>query len=83
MSAYDLERAVHIAKAIDALAPEHTGDDVMGLFATDEYELFHFMDESPGHDCFDELRTPGTAYGEWHRRLRVARNDPEVTWPFS
>jgi hypothetical protein len=76
------DRAVALAEAIAALPEDHSSDDVWALFGPDEYEIFHFMDDTPGHECFTGLRDGATSYGEWHRRLRAARNDPEATWPF-
>lgn len=75
-------RAVMIARLIDALPADHTPTDVFAFFGPDDYETFHLMDDYPGDPIFDDLRSPGTAHGEWHRRLRVARNDPDVAWPF-
>lgn len=72
-----VERAAEIASAILDLPVGHTSDDVWSLFDASEYPLFHFMDETPAHECFTGIDR------EWHRRLRVARNDPEATWPFS
>lgn len=75
-----LDRALEIGRAISALTPEEADDheNIVRLFdRRGDFNVFVFMDDSPGDFIFAELRDEGTAYGVWHSRLRRVRNNRE------
>lgn len=80
VSIYD--RAVEIAEALQAFDdvpdPEVTSPiprSWPGCSTPSEGDVFRHMDEQPGSGEFSHLRDGSSAYGRWHRYLRIAHND--------